>query len=830
MRRTRVRLALLAWGTVVASLANSQLSAADPATVDVAPVGIAPVVGAAASLIIDPPAIQLTGPDASYSILVERRGPTGGAIDLTRKAEFRSLSPAVVEVSSTGVVRGVADGVGTVEVTAGGQQAAVAVTVQGAKSSRHFNFENDVVPLLGKHGCNSSGCHGKAEGQNGFKLSVFGFDPPADYAALAMEGRGRRMFPAVPEQSLFLQKAAALVPHGGGLRIARDSRDYALLRDWIAAGLPQGAPADPHVTGLEVQPASRQLAMGAHQQLRAVATMSDGRHIDVTRLAKFQSNSDGLAGVDESGFVTAGDVPGQVAIMASFMGSVGIFQAMVPNARPLADSGSWPAHNFIDRLVYARLRQLNIEPAAISSDAEFLRRVYLDVIGTLPTREEATRFLGDRRDDRRVRLVDELLARPEYADYWALKWADLLRVDRLALGHKGAYSYYRWIRERLADKTPLDRFATDIITAEGPLADVPQAHLFKVTAKPGESASTISQVFLGVRIACAQCHHHPFDRWSQADYFGMVDYFAPVGQKTSPLGDVVLASGNPETRHPRTGELMVAHPLGTPQEKQTAAGDRRAQLARWLTAGDNPWFARHQANRLWAHFLGRGLIEPIDDVRATNPPTNPQLLDALAQYLVDHQFDTQQLVRAICASRVYQHASHPNDSNARDEMNYSRALFKRMDAEVLLDAVCQVTGIEEKFQGVPAGYRAIQLWDSRTSHYFLKLFGRPTRQSACECERNGEPSVAQVLHLLNGPAIVGKLASPRGNIARLTAEIGDDGQLADALYLTLFSRHPSDGERQVAIKYFASGSSNRQAVAEDLAWGMLNSLEFVFNH
>ncbi len=422
----------------------------------------------------EPSSISLAGPDASYSILVDGHLPDGRAVDLTRQAEFRSLAPSIVEVTSLGVVRGVADGAATVEVTADGRKLAVAVTVQNSQAARHFNFENDVVPLLGKFGCNSSGCHGKAEGQNGFKLSVFGFDPPADYAALSMEGRGRRMFPAVPEQSLFLRKASGTVPHGGGTRIDRQSREYAILRDWIAAGLPQGDPADPRVVGLEVQPAERQLAMGAHQQLRAVAVYGDGRRVDVTRLAKFQTNNEGLAAVDDAGYVTAGNAPGQVAIMASYMGSVAVFQALVPNARPLADNGSWSEHNFIDRLVYAKLRKLQIQPAELCDDAEYLRRVYLDVIGTLPTADEARRFLQDKRDDRRARLVDELLERPEFADYWALKWADVLRVDRLTLGHKGAYAFYRWIHERMADNTPLDKFAGQIVTAEGPLSEVPQ--------------------------------------------------------------------------------------------------------------------------------------------------------------------------------------------------------------------------------------------------------------------------------------------------------------------------------------------------------------------
>ncbi len=809
MRRVRIWLAL-----VIALAAGRMLWAADTLP----------------AIVVDPPVVHLAGPDQSYSILVEQKLADGRSVDLTRQAEFRSLDPRTVEVSSLGVVHGLADGSGTVEVSALGQKISLPVTVAGAKEQRHYNFENDIVPLLGKYGCNSSGCHGKAEGQNGFKLSVFGFDPPADYAALTMEGRGRRMFPAVPERSLFLEKASGDVPHGGGLRITHASREYALLRDWIAAGMPAGGAADPRVVGLEVQPAERQLAMGSAQQLRAVATYSDGRRVDVTRLAKFQSNNDGLAAVDDQGLVTAGTSPGQVAVMASYMGSVAVFQALVPNPQPLADTGSWPQHNFIDPLVYAKLRKLNIEPAELADDAEYLRRVYLDIIGTLPTAAEARRFLSDPRDDRRARLADELLARDEYADYWALQWADLLRVDRLALGHKGAYAFYRWIRQNVADNVPLDRFASQIITAEGPLAEVPQAQLFKVTAKPGETANTISQVFLGVRIACAQCHHHPFDRWSQTDYYGMLDYFAPLGQKTSPLGEVVLANGGGETHHPRTGELMVAHPLGAPTPPADPPGDRRGELARWLTSPDNPWFARHQANRLWAHFTGRGLVEPIDDVRATNPPSNPALLDGLAQYLIDKQFDQRALIRAIVASRVYQHASRPNESNARDERNYSRALLKRMDAEVLLDAVCQASGVGEKFQGVPAGYRAIQLWDNRTSHYFLKLFGRPTRQSACQCERNTEPSVAQVLHLLNSPEISQKLSSPRGTIARLTATVADDGQLSDEIYLTFFSRFPSQPERQVASDYLQAGTGGRQAAAEDLAWTMLNSLEFVFNH
>jgi hypothetical protein len=424
--------------------------------------------------------------------------------------------------------------------------------------------------------------------------------------------------------------------------------------------------------------------------------------------------------------------------------------------------------------------------------------------------------------------VDELLDRPEFADYWALKWADLLRVDRQALGHKRAYAYYRWIRASLAANKPLDQFARELLTAEGPLDENGPANFYKVIKKPGEAASTLSQVFLGVRLACAECHHHPFDRWSQTDYYGMQAFFAPVGVRASPRGEFVQASGEPTTKHPRTGAAVPAHALGTRPPAESPKGDRRLVLAAWLTSPDNPWFARNLANRTWAHFVGRGLVEPVDDVRATNPPSNPDLLDALAAHLVKSRFDFKELVRTVTASRVYQLSARPNPTNEKDELNHSRALFRRVDAEVLLDMVSQATGVPERFDGAPPGTRAIQLWDSKLSHYFLKLFGRPVRASACECERNHEPGVSQVLHLLNAPALHAKLAHVGGTVARLVRQNADDGALVEELYLTYYSRLPDAEERAAAVAYLRGG--RRREAAEDLAWGLLNSLEFVFNH
>jgi hypothetical protein len=700
----------------------------------------------------------------------------------------------------------------------------------GSSQTQAFHFENDIVPILSRYGCNASGCHGSAEGQNGFKLSVFGSDPAADYAALVKEGRGRRVLFAAPEHSLVLLKVSGAVAHGGGIRIRRDSEEFATLKRWIAAGAPFGDPAAPKISAIRVEPRERLMEMKGQQQLRVTARFSDGRVLDVTRHAKFQSNHEGLAAVNAEGLVTIGEVPGEVAVMASYLGQVDTFRALVPRAEKIAAYPKVPENNLIDTLVFSRLRRLNIVPSDLASDAEYLRRVYIDLIGTLPTTAEARRFLADKRADKRDKLVEELLDRPEFADYWALKWSDLLRVDRQALGHKRAYGYYRWIRDSLAANKPLDQFAREIITAEGTPEENAPAGFYKVVAKPGDRASTLSQVFLGVRIACAECHHHPYDRWSQTDFCGMQAFFAPLNFRATGRGEVLQASGEAVAKQPRTGEMVRAFALGTKMPGTPETGDRRQVLAEWLTSPKNPWFAHNLANRLWAHFLGRGLVEPVDDVRDTNPPSNPELLDALARHLVDSKFDLKKLIRTITASRTYQLSSHPNETNAKDEMNYSRALFRRIDAEVLLDMVSQTTGIGEKFAGAPPQTRAIQLWDSKADHYFLKLFGRPTRTSACECERIHEPGISQVLHLMNSPEIQAKLSHDRGTVAKLVQADADNGALAEDLYLTFFCRLPNAEERATTVRFLGRDPAHRRESAEDLAWTLLNSLEFVFQH
>jgi hypothetical protein len=781
-----------------------------------------------ATLTADPAVVSLRGPQSVYTLLVTGKTADGRVLDLTNSATYVSAQPDIATVSPRGVVRGKKDGKAEIVVTAEGKTAKVQVEVQGSQEQRVYHFENDIMPLLNRFACNSAGCHGNASGQNGFKFSVFGFDPQADYNALVKESRGRRVLPASPEASLFLMKAAGQMAHGGGTRIRAGSDEYEILRGWIAAGTPFGDPAVSRVVAIRVEPKERLLPMKSEQQMRVIARFADGRETDVSLHARYQTNQEALASVSAEGLVSVNDTPGEVAIMASYANCVDAFRAIVPRPGVIANYPAFPENNFIDRHVINKLKKLNIAPSELCSDSDYLHRVYLDVIGTLPTAEEARRFLADKRANKRDLLVDELLDRPEFADYWALKWSDTLRVDRQVLGPKRAHAYYRWIRESVAQNKPFDQFARELVTAEGPLEETGPANFYKVVTKPGETASALSQVLLGVRIACAECHHHPYDRWSQTDYFGMQAFFTPVSLKASARGESLQVQGDPLTKHPRTGDAIQPYALATQMPEKAPPGDRRLVLAAWMTSPQNPWFARNLANRVWAHMLGRGLVEPIDDVRDTNPPSNAELLDALSKHVVDTKFDVKQLIRTIARSRTYQLSSKPNATNEKDALNYSRSQFRRLDAEVLLDMVSQTLGVPEKFGGAPPGTRAIQLWDSKVNHYFLKLYGRPQRQTACECERIVEPSVSQVLHLLNAPEIHAKLTHERGNVAKWVREKKSDADLVDEIYLTFYSRLPDDMERATSLEHLKRDAGHRREAAEDLAWTLMNTLEFVF--
>ena len=692
------------------------------------------------------------------------------------------------------------------------------------------DFMNDVKPLLSRLGCNGSSCHGKAEGQNGFKLSVFDADPEGDYHSITREVRGRRIMQTAPQASLFLRKGTGELGHGGGARMEKGSREYRVLHDWIRDGLKFAEEERPAMTSLRMEPPRAVLPFGARQPLKVIARYADGSEADVTWQAVFHSNDVGMAEVDEEGGVTIGNGIGQTAVMARFQGKVSVFQAIVPRPGPKTTAPAPPAQTFIDRLVHRHLDRLNVRPSGLADDATYLRRVHLDLIGTLPPAAETEAFLKDDREDKRGQLVETLMQRPEFADFWALKWSDLLRVDRLALGHENAFAYYQWIRDAMRDNRPLDQWTRELLTAEGPLRDQPAGFFYKVAAKPGEMAAMTSQVFLGVRITCAECHQHPYDQWTQRDYQGMRGFFAQIKYKKLGEAEALLAEGNPTGKHPRTGEPIFPYALGATMPEVAPEGDRRQALADWMTRPENPWFARNLANRIWAHFMGRGLIEPVDDLRATNPPSNPELMNALAKALTDYRYDLRAMIRLITASRAYQLSSEPNATNERDERNHSRALLRRLPAEVLLDAVCQVTGVKEKFPGVPAGARAIQLWDSQAQHYFLKLFGRPSRASACDCERASGASMAQALHLMNSPALEAKLAHAGGRLGKLEREHADDAELARQLYLTIYNREPSAAESERAKRHLGARRAQRRKATEDLAWAMLNSVEFIFNH
>lgn len=775
---------------------------------------------------VAPSPIRLEGLNASCQLVVSGKTVNGKTVDLTRRSIFEVDDSSPFRISRTGVLHSEHPGATSLTVKVGDHS--VSVPVEVVEDQIPIEFKNDVVPLLNKFGCNSSGCHGKAEGQNGFKLSVFGFDPNADFESLLQSAKGRRINLSAPERSLVLTKASGAVPHGGGIRIPPGSREYRIFEKWIADGAPFGD-GSRGLEAIRIEPQERILDFKDQQQLRVEAVYNDGLIIDVTEISNFQSNNEAVSTVSESGLVQAGSSPGNAAIMVGFHEKFATFLTLVPESTTVENFPDSDGANYIDRLINRRLKKLNIAPSNKSLDHEYCRRVFVDIIGTLPTAAEARSFIEDPQPNKRLELVEQLLRRAEYSEYWALKWSDILRVDRQTLGHKSAYAFYRWIRESLRSNKRFDSFASDLVTARGPITKSPQGNFFKALQKSGEIAGAVSQVFLGVRIACAECHHHPFDRWSQTDYYGMAGYFHNMKRASTAAGESIEVDGEGEVKHPRTGQRVFAHPLGSAQPTTAAKGDPRFDLARWLTDARNPFFAKTVVNRYWAHFLGRGLVEPVDDFRSTNPATNPELLDALATDFVRSGYDLHHLIRTITASDAYQRSASPNQTNLRDQQNYSRFAFKSLDAEVLMDAVCDVTGTVEKFRGNPVGTRAIQLWDSATDHYFLNLFGRPKRKSACDCERVSEPNVAQVLHVLNSPEIQNKISHAGGRVTRLNLSVENDASLVDEMYLTFFSRLPNETEKATAVTHLQR-TSNRQEAAEDLAWSMLNSLEFMFNH
>jgi hypothetical protein len=774
-----------------------------------------------------PPEIELGSPESSEQLLAAVETHDGRRTDVTHDAEYSVADAGIVKISPDGRIVPLQDGRTEVQVRFGDRTQTVTVTVQGVASPPPISFQRDVIPILSKAGCNSGGCHGKAEGQNGFKLSVFGYDAAADHQAIVSEGRGRRVFFPAPNRSLLLRKATGETPHGGGQKIERGSRWYHRVQRWIAEGGSLDEQVADPVVAIAVEPAEVTLSAHGRQQLRVTALDRNGRERCVTAEAEFQSNNEAIAGVDGDGRIAATDVPGEAAILVRYLGHVAVCRVTRPRSE-----GTFPRppeRNFIDRLVWNKLERLRVPPSPPADDATYLRRVYLDTIGTLPTSDEARRFLSDPAPDRR-RLAAELLDRPEYADYWTQRWSDLLQIDKDTITPQGAVAMTRWVRKQFERNTPYDRFVHTILTAQGSTLGESPAGFFQVQGDPEQLARSVSQLFLGVRIECAQCHHHPFERWDQPDYFALAGFFTGVERKKSPLGGLKIV-GNPgrDLPHPRTGELIPAAGLGAGPAELPDSADRRRPLADWAVSSENPFFTRTIVNRLWAHYFGRGLVEPIDDMRATNPASNEPLLEALADHLIELNYDLKAFTLTLLDSHVYQLSATAVESNRLDEQNYSHASWKPLPAEVLLDAISQATDVPEEFNGWPRGYRAIQIWDNRLPSHFLEVFGRPTRQTVCACERGVEPSIAQALHLMNSPTTVNKVQNREGRAAQLAASDLAPDEIVDELYLATLSRFPSDAERQLMRQAFTEASDRREA-AEDVLWTLLNTREFVFNH
>lgn len=699
-------------------------------------------------------------------------------------------------------------------------------------------FENDVMPILTAAGCNSGPCHGKARGQNGFALSLLGFDADFDFAAIVENARGRRLSPGSPSQSLLLQKASAELSHGGGRRLEVGSRDYETLRRWIAAGSPRLPPDGPRFVGITVAPRDLLLAPNSKRQIKVTAKYSDGSTRDVTDLTTYQSNDSAVTSVDAAGLLAAGSLPGETAVMARYMNQIAVVQVAVPQTGKVDKAlyAALPRTNFIDELVWKRLERLGIMPSESIDDATFLRRAYLDVIGCLPSADEARAFLNDQSPDKRERLVDALLERPEYVDFWANKWCDLLRPNAYHVGMKSVMTYDTWIRDAFRTNKPYDEFVREIVTARGSTWRNGAAVFFRNRRDPAELTTMVCQLFLGVRLDCAKCHHHPFEVWGQDDFYATAAYFSSIGYKgtgiSAPISgseEFIYFGAKKPVKHPISGEDVPPKPL-TGDTAPADGEDLRETFYRWMSDPKNPYFAQVGANRIWAEVMGRGIVDPVDDLRATNPPSNPELFEALARHFREVGFDQKQLLRTILTSRVYALSSLPGERNAADLKNYSRHYRQQLRAETLLDAVCNITEVPETYAAMPPGSRAVELWTHHIDNLFLDSFGRPDRNLDPPCERTAEATLVQAMHLMNAPNLHAKVKSDDGRIARLIKAEKSPTEIVDDLYLAVFSRFPTDDERRAVLDVFSADPTKHRETAEDLLWALLNTPEFQFKN
>jgi hypothetical protein len=812
-----------------------------------------------------PSQLTLDGPRARQRLIVIGTFADGRTWDLTTEAKWKVSGSAVRMDGSTAIPA--SNGEAALELALDKLHARVSVTVKNVDKEAHVDFATEVIPLLTKLSCNGGACHGAQHGKGGFKLSLFGFDPESDHAQIVKSAEGRRVVLSDPERSILLLKPSLQMEHGGGERMKQGSWQYQLLKQWMEDGAPAPRSVEAVVTSLEVLPAGRIMQPGEVQHIAVRATWSTGRVEDTTLTAQYDSLNDSLARVTPVGVVQVLD-RGETHIMIRYAGQATVFRVTSPYSTPPtppSKGGDKPGsppyeggvgggrHNFIDDHLIAKWKSLGLAPAELCTDAEFLRRIHLDTIGTLPTPDEVRSFLADQDPDKRKKAIERVLERPEFVDYWSLKWGDLLRNHRDALQEKGMWSFHNWLRASIRDNKPVDEFVRDIITAEGSTYLEGPANYYRIGNNAADWAETTSQLFLGVRIQCAKCHHHPFEKWSQDDYYAMAAFFARMGTKNSTefgifgRETVVYLRPNGEQNHPRKGGVVKPRPLTPPttpsqggEPKGASQGgelawddpfDRRRKLAEWATAKDNLLFSRNIVNRFWGYYMGRGLVEPLDDMRATNPPTNPELLDALAKNFAESGFNLKHLLRTIMQSRGYQLASAMPQAGAWDKENvhFARYSVKRLTAEQVADALDFATGTQEKYPGMPLGTRAIQLPDTAVRSFILDTFGRPPRQLTCECERTSSPNIAQALHMANGDLINAKLSRTDGRIDKLFKAKKPLPEIIEELYLVTVSRPPSEDEKRSMLDLIGKAPNPRVGV-EDLLWALLNSREFLFNH
>jgi len=797
------------------------------------------------SLSVHPERLVFTPGSISQGFRVTGTTRDGSEWDLTSAVRVGIPNRTPVKLDRHGLLTAIrATGSNTITLRLGKLSASLPVSIHAGSDptlppeTAPVSFTRDVLPELGQAGCASGGCHAKPEGQNGFKLSVFSYDPLADYLELVGDVRGRRIFPAAPDQSLLIRKPSMGVAHEGGLRFTNGSPVHTTLVRWIRSGMPYQLTNEPALAHIEVFPTERTTPPGSTLPLLVRAHYSDGSIRDVTRLAAFESSDRELARVDEQGAVTSGQLPGSAVVVARYLGQVGASRILVPAQRILPPKAyaDLPRNNFIDDLAHARFQRLGLFPSEPCSDSEFIRRATLDAIGRLPTAEETRSFLSDNTPDKRDRYVARILDDPAYADYWAGRWADLLRPNPDRVGVKSVFVLDQWLRDQFAMNRPLDQFARDVLTAEGSNHRHGPAVVYRDRREPAELTTLFSQVFLGVRLECARCHHHPNEKWAQEDFFQFAACFGPVRQKGSGLSPPIsagresfyFASGG-SVKHPVSGATMIPRAPDGPTFDQTST-DPRLDLADWLTAADNPFFARAAVNRVWSACFGRGMVEPVDDFRLSNPCSHPELLDALAEDFIRNGFDLKQLLRRILSSQLYQQSTHPNDTNAGDTRHFSRAYRRRLPAEVLDDAVADVTGRPDTFAATAPGSRATQTWSYKIESHFLDAFGRPNSSSDCPCERDTRLSVVQSLHLMNSPRLQSRISHEKGRARQLADSKLSPQAIVEELYLSTYSRLPRPGEMKVALDAFAQPDAKPVVVIEDLLWALLNAPEFILNH